>query len=328
MRHGLAIVLVLLWSASGGAQGLDLGLDAELDAELEGSEAEAEAELEAEAEAELETETEAEAEAETESETESDAETESGSESESDAESGMGPEAADGLEETSGRSVRVHSSVGLGFGTLSYERPSAGAVEILPETGFGAADISLGVHAWPQESLSFDVLLAYQTSVGLTLELEPLFALPERAEARFQRGELSVAPVLRLGDSASDPAIALPIGFVVQFFEPIVHQHSLQRYTLGGPNARAELRLPLGERVDLRVGPEAQWIVIINPALADEGACCQGFAAGGQAAIEASVGPYFSAALAYRQSHAFAPAGAWRFKSVERFLTARIAGEL
>lgn len=270
MRHGLAIVLVLLWSASGGAQGLDLGLDAELDAELEGSEAEAEAELEAEAEAELETETEAEAEAETESETESDAETESGSESESDAESGMGPEAADGLEETSGRSVRVHSSVGLGFGTLSYERPSAGAVEILPETGFGAADISLGVHAWPQESLSFDVLLAYQTSVGLTLELEPLFALPERAE----------------------------------------------------------LRLPLGERVDLRVGPEAQWIVIINPALADEGACCQGFAAGGQAAIEASVGPYFSAALAYRQSHAFAPAGAWRFKSVERFLTARIAGEL
>ncbi|MDD9934824.1 MAG: hypothetical protein OXT09_14540 [Myxococcales bacterium] len=327
MRRALAILWMLLWPALAAAQGLDLGLDAELDAELEGSEGEAELEADAELESETgsESDTESESESESESETETESEAETGSE-----DLGMGPEleAADGLDETSGRSVRVHSSVGLGFGTLSYERPSGGAVEILPETGFGAADISLGVHAWPQEGLSFDVLLAYQTSVGLTLELEPLFALPERAEARFQRGELSVAPVLRLGDSASDPAIALPVGFVVQFFEPIVHQHSLQRYTLGGPNARAELRLPLGDRVDLRVGPEAQWIVIINPGLADEGACCQGFAAGGQAAIEASVGPYFSAALAYRQSHAFAPAGAWRFKSVERFLTARIAGEL
>ena len=45
-------------------------------------------------------------------------------------------------------------------------------------------------------------------------------------------------------------------------------------------------------------------------------------------ALKAAVGPFFRVALAYRETRAFAPAGAWRFKSVERMLTARIAGEL
>ena len=54
----------------------------------------------------------------------------------------------------------------------------------------------------------------------------------------------------------------------------------------------------------------------------------QGFAIGGQGVVQARVGATLRLALAYRQSHAFVPAGGWRFKDVERFLTVRVAGEL
>jgi hypothetical protein len=101
----------------------------------------------------------------------------------------------------------------------------------------------------------------------------------------------------------------------------------VQEYALGGPQLRAELWLKLGELVRLRIGPEAQWIVLIDGAMRGEGACCQGLAVGGQGLLEASVGPIFRVAFAYRESHAFVPLAS-RFEDVERMLTARIAGEL
>jgi hypothetical protein len=101
----------------------------------------------------------------------------------------------------------------------------------------------------------------------------------------------------------------------------------VESYALGGPLLRAELILPLGDPVRLRFGPEAQWIVLVDGSMREEGACCGGIAIGGQGALEASVGPVFRVAFAYRESHAFVPF-TWRFKDVERFLTARIAGEL
>lgn len=226
------------------------------------------------------------------------------------------------------RSVRLRSAAGAGFGTLSYERPTSTGVEVLPATPFGALDVLVGVTAWPERAFSLDVLFAYQTSIGLAVELQPLYALPESIAARFHRGEASIAPVFRLGDDARSVAIAVPLGIVAQFFEPSVHPYSLARYGLAGPNARVELRAWLGKLVSVRAGPEIEWIAIINQGLADAGACCQGYAFGGQGAIEAAVGPVFRASLAYRESRGFAPAGAWRFKNIERFLTARIAGEL
>lgn len=226
------------------------------------------------------------------------------------------------------RALKLRTAAGLGFGTLAYERPVGPGMEVLSEAPFGAAEILIGVHVAPASTLSLDVQLAYQTSFGLALELEPLYALPERVNARYQHGALTVAPVLRLSSAPRALAVALPIGFGMQLFEPTLHQYTLARYSVGGPQLGLELRLPLGEVVSLRLGPEAQWIALINPSLSDAGACCNGFAVGGQGAIEARVGSFFLASLAYREAHAFAPAGAYRFKSIERFLTARIAGEL
>lgn len=322
MTRALLLAALLSWIAAPAARAqIDLDLDVEGDAGLD-------ADVDADASAELDVD------GDTDSESEPDVDSESDADPDSDPDSGddsgafddVDPAAGEGGEPT--RAVRLRSAAGVGFGTLSYERPTGAGVETLAETPFGAADVLIGVHAWPDAALSLDTLLAYQTSIGMSLELGPLYGLPVRAAARFQRGELSFAPVLKLGEGTRALSLALPIGFVAQFFEPTVHHLSLERYSLGGPNARLELRAWLGERVSVRLGPEAQWIVHINGGLADEGACCQGFAIGGQGGIEAAVGPHFRASLAYRETRAFAPAGAWRFKSVERFLTARIAGEL
>jgi hypothetical protein len=79
--------------------------------------------------------------------------------------------------------------------------------------------------------------------------------------------------------------------------------------------------------VTLRAGPELQWLMIMSSSLREEEACCQGFAFGGQCAVQAAVGPHVSVALAYRQLHSLVPAPDMTFEDVERFLTARIAGD-
>lgn len=292
------------------AQGFDLDLDADADLST-GAESEAAAETDADAVAEA----------------DAGAVTDTGTDTGTDA-STDAPSPVEAEEAPPARAVRLRSAAGIGFGTLSYERPTRTGVELLPVTPFGAVDVLVGAQAWPDAAFSLDVLLAYQTSLGLAVELDPLYALPETVGARFHRGEISIGPVVRVREGRRSLAIAVPLGFVAQFFEPSVQQFTLERFSLAGPNARVELRAWLGETVSVRAGPEIQWIVLINQGLADAGACCQGFSAGGQGAIEAALGPVLRASLAYREARAFAPAGAWRFKSVERFLTARLAGEL
>jgi hypothetical protein len=226
------------------------------------------------------------------------------------------------------RLLAFQAAAGLGVGTLSFVRPTAAGAQKLDGTPFAATELLLRAHAWPANRLSLDMLLVYQTSFGLVLQVAPLFALPQNVDVRSQRVELSAAPVLRLGSGADAPALAFPIGFVFRSFLPEVHQFNVPKYSLAGPNLRAELLLELSELVHLRAGPELQWLVLVDGSLRREGACCQGASLGGQGSIEARVGPTFSVALAYRESHEFVPAGSWRFMDVERFLTARIAGEL
>jgi hypothetical protein len=226
------------------------------------------------------------------------------------------------------RALGFYAGAGLGVGSLEFERPTAQGVQKLPQTPFAAAELLLRGRAWPHNHFSLELALAYQTSLGLVLQVAPLFALPQNIDARWQRVELDVAPIVRLGESANAPQLAFPLGFAIASLFPGVHQFSVPKYDLGGPQLRAELLLHLGEFVSLRVGPEAQWLVVIGSALRSEGACCQGVAIGGRAALDASVGPTIRLGLAYSESHAFVPVGSWRFMDVERFLTARIAGAL
>ncbi|MDH5671891.1 MAG: hypothetical protein OEZ06_07050 [Myxococcales bacterium] len=225
------------------------------------------------------------------------------------------------------RALQLRSSAGLGFGSLAYERPAGAGVELMPTTVFGAAEVALGVHVQPRRQFSLDIALNYASSLGLTMRVEPLFGLPEEVPARFQRGEFTLAPVIRLGATAEALRLAIPIGLSMLSFAPTVGQYSVEPIQFGGPSARAELRARFGDVVSLRVGPELQWIAWMSSELADEGACCQGFAAGGRGELDALVGSSFRASIAFRQNHAFAPLGGWRFKSVERLLIARLAWE-
>jgi hypothetical protein len=231
-------------------------------------------------------------------------------------------------ESLSSRPVSLQAAAGLGFGTLSFTRPTREGEQVLNETPFAATELMLRATAWPAEAFSLEVLAAYQTSLGMILQTAPLFALPQNVSVRAQRGELSLGPTFRLGDSGSAFALALPAGFAFQTLTAEAHQYDLPSYAVGGPQLRGELVVKLGELVQLRVGPELQWIVLIGSSLREQSACCQGIALGGQGALQASFGPHLSVSLAYRESHSFLPVPATRFLQTQRFLTARIAGGL
>jgi hypothetical protein len=225
------------------------------------------------------------------------------------------------------RALSLHVAAGLGVGTLAFTVPTAQGTQRLPDAPFAAADVAVRLHISPEAALSLETLLAYQSSLGFKVQFDPLFALPEEIAARAERMELSVAPVFRLGAAESGWALAFPVGFAFRAFLPEVHEYPVDKYLVGGPQLRAELWLQLGELVRMRIGPELQWIALVDGVMSEHGACCQGVAIGGQGALEASVGPHFRVAFAYREAHGYVPLD-WRFKDVERFLTARLAGEL
>jgi hypothetical protein len=236
----------------------------------------------------------------------------------------VAPEAAPAAPER----VKLQVSAGAGMGTLSFTRPTAAGAQTLPRTAFPAAAITMRLQLWPSQQSSLEFSVAYQTSLGLELETEPLFGLSQSVPTRTERAELSAAPVIRLGTSASALALAFPVSFAFRAFVPELHQFGLPKYVIGGPQLRVELIAPLGELVSLRVGPEAQWLLIVDGSLSREGACCQGGSIGGQASLEGNVGPTFSVFVTYRETHGQVGSGQRKFIDLERYLTANIAGRL
>ena len=227
-----------------------------------------------------------------------------------------------------GRSVAFRIGAGLGAGTLSFKRPSVPRPQRLPESAFAAAALELHLQAYPDDSFSIDFELEYQTSLGFVVQIPMLFALPQNVNARMQHVALSAAPMFRLGDQKGSPTLVFPIGFGFDAFVPEVDEYGVLEYSLGGPFLRAELRADLGESIGVRLGPELQWIVLIDDALRNEQVCCQGVAVGAEGSIEARIGSVLRVSLAYRESHASLPSARYEFSNVTRFLTARIAGAL
>lgn len=225
------------------------------------------------------------------------------------------------------RAISLYMAAGLGVGSLTFTRPTATGVQHLPESPFAAVEALMRVHVWPAETFSLEAQLAYQTSVGFALELPTLFALPERVAARAQRVELSFGPRLSFSSSKRGLALVAPVGFALRSLFPEQQFYSTKPYNLGSLFVRPELIVPLGELITLRGGPELHWLVSIEPSLERQGACCSGYGIGMQAAVQASVGPTFSVALAYHQLQSVIPSAA-RFEDTERFLTARFGGAL
>lgn len=232
--------------------------------------------------------------------------------------------ADDTTDEGADSPVRLFMGAGIGVGTLSFSRPAEGGNQVLPTSPFAAANVDARVHLWPNENLSFELLAAYQTSLGWVVEMDPQFALPEKVNVRAQRMELSVAPVVRWTDSVS---LALPVGLGFQLFTPKAHQYNLDPFAIGSALVRAEAIIKLTDTLTVRGGPELHWLGFFNKALEGEGTCCSGGAIGVQAAVQATLTETFSLALAFREVRSVVPVAA-RFTSTERMATARIVGEL
>jgi hypothetical protein len=228
------------------------------------------------------------------------------------------------------RAVRLQLAGGLGMGTRGLQRPTLTGVQRLSDAAFVAAEVALRVRAWPEESFALEALIHYQTSIGWRVDGVPAFALPNPVETRAERAEVSLAPVFRLGDSAGALQLAFPIGVSVRTFWPTVHDTIAPGYSLIGPMLRAELTVPLGQLLRVRVGPELMWIVAIDKAIRVDGVASQGGALGGTLTLEAPITGHLALEFCYRESHAFAPnaASGRSFKDVERFATARLAGSL
>jgi hypothetical protein len=232
-------------------------------------------------------------------------------------------------EADSATTLRARVVAGAGVGTRYVRRPIEGGAQRLPTAVFPAADLGLFVRIWPDAAFSFDVMLHYQTSLGLTLEEEPLFALPNEVQVRSEHVELGGAPSWRLSDSLGAARFGVPFGMAMRNFWPDVHQTLTPRYTLFGPYVRFELDFPLASVVRLRFGAEAQMFFIVGTDLLDNGVNQPGVALGGEASLSFRLHEGFLIDLRYRQSNALASSsGSESFLDVERFATLCLVGEM
>lgn len=235
-------------------------------------------------------------------------------------------DASDAQTDEDGRGLRVRFGGGLGAGSLAYERPRQLGTDKLDATPLFLAEAFVAMHLAPEQPLSLRFDLSYQTSLGLKLGFAPQFALPERIDARFQRVQLTAAPVFRL---AGGPlSLSLPVGFALRTLTTQVHDYTVSGFVLSGATLGAELSVALAKQVTLGLQPVAQWLFILGSELPDDGVCCQGLGVGGRASIDVHLAGVFRASLAYDETHTFAPMGDYLFKSVVRMLTARLGGEL
>jgi hypothetical protein len=225
--------------------------------------------------------------------------------------------------------VVARVAFGGGLGMRSLRRPVTGGVQRLGTAYFPAADLALSVRVGPNNPFTLDVLLRYETSLGLTIQETPLFALPNEQDVRSEHAELSVAPGFRLGDSPSSPRVSIPLGGVFRNFWPADHHLQTPRYTLFGGVARVQLEASLGSVVRVRAGPEVQVFGALGTDLTDNGVKLPGFAFGGEASIEFRLSTTFLLEVQYRQANAVASVEVGpSFLDIERFATIRLAGEM
>jgi len=226
---------------------------------------------------------------------------------------------------TAPRQIGLRLSVGFGVGTRAFVMPTPQGVQELSDSAFPAAEFGGALRLWPQQRLGCDVLLAYQTSLAWRLEQQPLFGLPETIAARSQRVELSVAPRVRLGDARTAPSLAFPVGLGLRSFWPRPKQFPVHDYLLGGPQLRVEFECTLARYLRLRLGPELQWLPMTGGVVASGPG---GWALGGEASLEANFDGPLRVVIAYRETRARVATGTFAFEDTERFITARLNGEL
>jgi hypothetical protein len=223
-----------------------------------------------------------------------------------------------------GPGVSVQPFAGVGWSTRSFQRPSKlGGGQTLDASVIPAVEVGLRVVAWPAGDFSLIFGVHYQTGLGLIITEKPPFALANEVHARSERVEVTIAPSWRVGSFR----LAVPLGGSMRTLWPGVHTLLTPGYSLVGPLARVELSGRLAGPISVSLGPEVQWITLIDAALRAEGVRTQGLAFGAEATLSVELSLVWSLALNYRESHALV--SSYRgpgFEDVERYMTLRAQG--
>jgi hypothetical protein len=223
-----------------------------------------------------------------------------------------------------GPSVSVQPFAGAGWSTRSFQRPTKlGGGQTLDASVIPAVEVGLRVLAWPTADFSLIFGVHYQTGLGLIITETPPFALENKVHARSERVEVTIAPSWRVGSFR----LTVPLGGSMRTLWPGVHTLLTPGYSLVGPLARVELSGRLAGPIGLSLGPEVQWITLIDSALRAEGVRNQGLAFGAEVTLSVELSLVWSLALNYRESHALV--SSYRgpgFEDVERYMTLRAQG--
>jgi hypothetical protein len=200
------------------------------------------------------------------------------------------------------------------------------------ETGlFPVAGVGVELEHRASDHALLAALGRYQSSMGLGVIELHTDGSEHPVDVRAHRLEAGFAPTFLL-DERGGWAIELCAAYSVLGFRPLSHLVT-PAFSLSGPLLRAQLQVPIGSVLRIRVGPEAQWIVTAGEDLRERGVSSSGFGVGGEAALELSLGARVQVAAAYREGWSFlassAPSGDGRgFRDTARFVTARVTGQL
>jgi len=237
-------------------------------------------------------------------------------------------EASGGRAEAAFAAWTLRLAGGAGIGGRELELPADGVVYVTRTGLFPAIDLGfeLDHHVSPKFHLGLHA--RYQTSIGLQIAEQHPGGSERVQRLRSHRLELAIAAALDL-DDARRWAILVRLGCGVVDLRPESHVFT-PGYFLAGPYARAELQLPLGVHgLHLRLGPEAQWIVLVGRELPHRGIGSEGVGIGGVASIELQLGDRWTLDASYRELRVWlASSQPESLVDVSRFITAGLTGSL
>jgi len=225
------------------------------------------------------------------------------------------------------RALQMRVFAGAGMGTRALEWPMAGE-RIAVDTGaFAAVDLGASLAFAVSDSVSLGPEFNYQTSLDHEITELHIAGAPESMGVRSHRFEALIVPAFHFGQD-SGWQIAPALGYGVRNLRPDVHHLLTPSSSIGGPLLRLVLRIPFGKRLGLRLGPEAQW-VLVGDELQELGIESSGLGFGADVRFEIAITDTLGVELTYREAHAMLPSSQGDDATdVERYATARLSGEL
>jgi hypothetical protein len=223
---------------------------------------------------------------------------------------------------------QLRLAAGGGFGTRDLDLPRDGAVYQTRTGVFPAVDVGFTLDHAFSDDFSVGLHARYRTSVGLRITEHHTGGTERAQHLRSHRIETGLASSVRL-DAQGLWMLTASLGYGMSDLRPEVHLQT-PGYVLGGPFLRAELQLPLGtDRIRLRLGPEAQWIVEVGRELTYAGFATSGVGFGGTATLEILLSERWSVDATYNELRAWLDSPqSQSLQDASRFVTARLTGAL